>query len=48
MLLGMALFKLGVLTGGRSLQFYLALAAVGYAVGLSINGAQAASLWRTT
>ena len=46
MLLGMALFKLGVLTGGRSLQFYLALAAVGYAVGLSINGAQAASLWR--
>ena len=46
MLLGMALFKLGVLTGARSLRFYLLLAAAGYAVGLAINGAQAAALWR--
>lgn len=46
MLLGMALFKLGVLTGAQSLPFYLSMAAVGYAVGLTINGAQAASLWR--
>jgi len=46
MLLGMALFKSGVLSGARSLRFYLLLMAAGYAVGLTINGAQAASLWR--
>ena len=46
MLLGMALFKLGVLSGVRPLSFYLLLMAVGYVVGLAINGAQAASLWR--
>ena len=46
MLLGMALFKLGVLSGARSLRFYLLLMAARYAVGLTINGAQAASLWR--
>lgn len=46
MLLGMALFKLGVLTGTRPLPFYLLMALLGYAVGLTINGAQAASLWR--
>jgi len=46
MLLGMALFKLGVLSGARSLRFYLLLMAAGYAVGVTINGAQAASLWR--
>ncbi|MNE26860.1 hypothetical protein D3C80_1202480 [compost metagenome] len=46
MLLGMALFKLGVLSGARSLRFYLLLMAAGYAAGLTINGAQAASLWR--
>lgn len=45
MLLGMALFKLGVLGGARSLRFYLALAAGGYAVGLAVNGAQAIVLW---
>ncbi|MEN5144960.1 DUF418 domain-containing protein [Brevundimonas diminuta] len=45
MLLGMALFKLGVLSGARSLRFYLALAAGGYAVGLAVNGAQALVLW---
>ena len=47
MLLGMALFKLGVLSGARSLRFYLLLMAGGYALGLTINGAQAASLWRS-
>ncbi|MNK23358.1 hypothetical protein D3C87_416490 [compost metagenome] len=46
MLLGMALFKSGVLSGARSLGFYLLLMVAGYAVGLTINGAQAASLWR--
>lgn len=46
MLLGMALFKLGVLSGARSLRFYLLLMAAGYAAGLTIHGAQAASLWR--
>ena len=46
MLLGMALFKLGVLGGGRSLGFYLLLMAGGYLVGCAVNGAQAASLWR--
>ena len=45
MLLGMALFKLGVLSGARSLRFYLLLMAAGYAAGLTINGAQAASLF---
>lgn len=46
MLLGMALFKTGVLSGAKDLRFYLLLAGAGYLVGLSINGAQAASLWR--
>ena len=45
MLLGMALFKLGVLGGARSLGFYLTLAGVGYALGLAVNGAQAMMLW---
>lgn len=47
MLLGMALFKLGVLGGGRSLRFYLALAGVGYALGLAVNGGQALVLWNS-
>ncbi|MFC5372412.1 DUF418 domain-containing protein [Brevundimonas faecalis] len=46
MLLGMALFKLGVLGGGRSLGFYLLLMVGGYLIGCAVNGAQAASLWR--
>ena len=45
MLLGMALFKLGVLGGARSLGFYLALAGGGYALGLAVNGGQAVVLW---
>lgn len=47
MLAGMALFKLGVLTGRRSLRFYLTMAAAGYALGLLVNGVQAIELWRT-
>lgn len=47
MLMGMALFKLGVLGGARSLGFYLALAGGGYALGLAVNGAQAIVLWNS-
>ncbi|MBI2687679.1 MAG: DUF418 domain-containing protein [Acidobacteria bacterium] len=37
MLLGMAFFKLGVFSGTRSFKFYVVMAGVGYAIGLSIN-----------
>lgn len=37
MLVGMALFKLGVLTGRRSRRFYLGLASAGYGIGLAVN-----------
>jgi uncharacterized protein len=37
MLLGMALLKLGVLTGASSTRVYLAMIAVGYGIGLSVN-----------
>ena len=37
MLLGMALFKLGVLTGAASTRVYLLMMIVGYALGLAIN-----------
>jgi len=37
MLVGMALFKLGVLQGERSPGFYVRLAAAGYAVGVPLN-----------
>jgi uncharacterized protein len=37
MLLGMALFKLGVLKAARSTKFYLQMALVGYAIGLAVN-----------
>jgi uncharacterized protein len=36
MLIGMALFRTGVLTGQRSKRFYLGLSLIGYAVGLPI------------
>lgn len=38
MLVGMALFELGVLQGERSARFYRSLAISGFAVGLAING----------
>jgi uncharacterized protein len=34
---GMALFKLGVLTGQRSTPFYLIMSVIGYAVGLTLS-----------
>ena len=37
MLIGMALLKLGVLNAERSTRFYLAMMAVGYAIGLAVN-----------
>ena len=38
MLLGMALYKVGFLTGARSQRFYLATAILGFSVGLAVNG----------
>jgi len=38
MLLGMALYKTGVLTGRRSRRFYVVAAIVGLGVGLAVNG----------
>lgn len=37
MLIGMALFKLGVLQGERQSGFYVRLALAGYAIGISVN-----------
>ena len=37
MLIGMALFKLGVLQGERSTRFYTRLAIAGYAIGIPVN-----------
>ena len=44
MLLGMALFKLGVLTLKRSTKLYLGMIAVGYAVGLTTNYFETSSI----
>ena len=38
MLLGMALYKVGFLTGRRSQRLYLATAILGFGVGLAVNG----------
>ncbi len=38
MLLGMALFRTGVIQGRRSTRFYALLAAAGFVVGLAVNG----------
>jgi uncharacterized protein len=37
MLIGMALFKLGILQGERSFGFYTRMAVIGYAVGIAVN-----------
>lgn len=37
MLLGMALLKLGVLTGASSTRVYLAMVVIGYTIGLTVN-----------
>lgn len=39
-LIGMALFRLGVVTGGRSRAFYAAMLVAGYGIGLTINVAE--------
>lgn len=46
MLIGLALFRSGVLTGGKSLGFYAALAAGGYGVGMAIRGVMLSVQWR--
>lgn len=46
MMLGMALFRLNVLSGARSLGFYLTVAAVGYGIGVLIRGSLAVLQWR--
>jgi uncharacterized protein len=37
MLIGMALFKLGILQGERSFSFYTRMAVIGYVVGIAVN-----------
>lgn len=46
MLLGMALFKTGVLSGDKPLGFYVGLAVGGYAAGLAMRGVLATLAWR--
>jgi uncharacterized protein len=41
MFIGMALFKLGVLTGARSMRFYAIMALIGYGVGITVNSLSA-------
>ena len=47
MLIGLALYRSGVLTGERSLAFYGWLAVAGYGVGLAIRGGFSAWEWST-
>jgi uncharacterized protein len=47
MMMGMALFRLDVLTGRRPLRVYVALAALGYGVGLAIRAWTTWRLWST-
>lgn len=46
MFIGMALFKLGVLTGERSWRVYALMAGLGYAVGISLNVWEVVTDWR--
>lgn len=46
MFIGMALFRWGVITGERTLRFYLAMMALGYAVGVPINAWEHLTLWQ--
>jgi uncharacterized protein len=47
MLIGMALFRAGVLTGRWSSRFYLLLAIGGFGLGLAVRGVLTAANWRT-
>ncbi|SNY90176.1 uncharacterized protein SAMN04515647_0323 [Cohaesibacter sp. ES.047] len=40
LLIGMAFFKLGIVTGQRSTRFYVVMLICGYGIGLSVNGAE--------
>lgn len=46
MLIGLALFRTGVLTGARSLGFYAALAAGGYGMGMAVRGVVLTVQWK--
>lgn len=46
MFIGMALFKMGVLTGERSWRVYALMAAGGYALGVSLNVWEVVTDWR--
>ena len=37
MVIGMALFKLGILDGGRDIKFYIRMMCIGFLIGISIN-----------
>lgn len=45
MLMGMALFKWRVITGERSMGFYLAMTGIGYGIGVSLNVAEHLAIW---
>jgi len=47
MLMGMALFKWRVITGERSMGFYLAMTGLGYGVGVSLNVAEHLAIWNS-
>ncbi len=47
MLIGMALFRSGVLSGAKSLKFYAILAVSGYGLGLALRGSISAAQWST-
>jgi uncharacterized protein len=47
MLLGMALFRSGVLTGAKSLKYYATMAVAGYGLGLAIRGGVKVAQWST-
>lgn len=47
MLIGMALFRSGVLSGARSLKYYAILAVSGYGLGLALRGSISAAQWST-
>jgi uncharacterized protein len=45
MLIGLALFRTGVLTGAKSLGFYAKLAVAGYGVGMAVRGVVLTAQW---
>jgi uncharacterized protein len=47
MLIGMALFKLGILQGDRPVGFYVRLAMAGYAIGIAVNSVSTYGMFRS-